>query len=415
MKTNKRVVVTGYGAISSMGNSVEEIWENLMNYQVGYQYFDFSEQNIQSKFFGFFELDKTLLKGISKKLLKQTPMFGKYSLIAARQAIEMALNGQEMDDIAGPFERGTIIGTGYGPFDSIVENSSQWHQDGLASSFSNVMSMKSIATAVVSMNWNLRGLQNTPVAACATGSIAIGEAYEAIKTGRAKFIVAGGAEALRKDFSLWTIDSIQALNKSQDDPKKASCPFDANRSGFVLSEGAAMVCLEDYDNAVARGATILAEIVGYANYSDCHDMTAPAEDLLARVNVIKDLCQQGGRLPDYVNLHGTSTPLNDKNESAAFKAALGGCAYEIPMSSTKSYTGHLIGAAGAIETIFCIKGMQQSTIPATINLQNPDPECDLNYVPNVHLTDHDYALAMNISFGFGGTNAGLMVKKHAAN
>ena len=412
MNNKKRVVVTGYGAVSSMGNNADEIWKNLMNYEVGYNYFDFSEHDIHSKFYGFFDLDKSLLKGISKKLLKQSPMFAKYSLIAAREAIEMSLNGMTLDEIADDFERGTIIGTGYGGIDSIVENSNHWFAEGYASSFSNVMTMKSIATAVVSMNWNLRGMQSSPVAACATGSIAIGEAYEAIKAGRAKYMVAGGTESIKHNYSLWTIDSIQALNKSQEAQNLASCPFDSNRSGFVLSEGAAVLCLEDYDNAKARGATILAEIVGYANYSDCHDMTAPAEDLLARVNVIKDLCKQGGTLPDYVNLHGTSTPLNDKNETAAFKAALGNVAYEIPMSSTKSYTGHLIAAAGSIETIFCIKGMHDNVIPATRNLHNPDPECDLNYVPNEHMTSHNYDLAMNISFGFGGTNAGLMVKKY---
>ncbi len=414
MKNDKRVVITGYGAISSMGNNTDEIWKNLLNYQVGYRYFDFSERDTHAKFFGFFDLDKSLLKGISKKLLKQSPLFAKYSLIAAQEAINMALNGQALDQVASDFERGTIIGTGYGPIDSIVGNSKQWYQDSYASSYSNVMSMKSIASAVVSMNWNLRGMQGTPVAACATGSIAVGEAYEAIKSGRAKFIVAGGAESIKSDYSLWSIDTIQALNKSQQEQDLASCPFDSNRSGFVLSEGAAVLCLEDYDNAKARGANILAEVVGYANYSDCHDMTAPAEDLLARVNVIKDLCHQVGRLPDYVNLHGTSTPLNDRNETAAFKKAMGNTAYEIPMSSTKSYTGHLIAAAGSIETIFCIKGMQENIIPATRNLHNPDPECDLNYVPNQHITDHQYDLAMNISFGFGGTNAGLMVKKYVA-
>lgn len=413
MKKERRVVITGYGAISAMGNNVDEIWQSMMNYEVGYREFDFSHIDVNAKYFGFFDLDRSLLKGFSKKLLKQTPQFGKYSLIASKEALEMALNGSDIDDVATPFERGTIIGTGYGGFDTITHNADEWKNSGIASSFTNVTSMKSIATAVVSMNWNMRGLQNTPVAACATGTIAIGEAYEAIKCGRAKLMLAGGAESLREGFSIWSIDSIKALNKADDNIERASCPFDKNRSGFVLSEGAAVLCLEDYDNAVARGANILAEITGYANYSDAFDMTAPAEDLLARVHVIKDLCKQSGGLPDYVNLHGTSTPLNDKNETASIKAALGSVAYDIPMSSTKSFTGHLIGAAGAIETIFCIKGMNTNVIPATRNLHTADPECDLNYVPNKHLTDCPYDIAMNISFGFGGTNAGVMVKKYA--
>ncbi len=413
MNKEHRVVVTGYGAISAMGNNVNEIWQNMMDYNVGYSEFDYSQHGINAKYFGFFELEKCLLKGFSKKLLKQTPMFGKYSLIASREALDMALNGDDIDNVAKPFDRGTIIGTGYGGVDLITANADELQSTGIASSYSNVTAMKSVATAIVSMNWQMRGLQNTPVAACATGSIAIGEAYQAIKNGRAKFMIAGGAESLKETFALWSIDSINALNKAEKNIEQASCPFDRNRSGFVLSEGAAVVCLEDYDNAIARGANILAEITGYANYSDAFDMTAPAEDLEARIHVIQDLCKQNGGLPHYVNLHGTSTPLNDKNETASIKAALGDAANNIPMSSTKSFTGHLIGAAGAIETIFCIKGMKNKVIPATLNLHTPDPECDLNYVPNKHLTDHSYDVAMNISFGFGGTNAGVMVKKHA--
>jgi 3-oxoacyl-[acyl-carrier-protein] synthase II len=277
------------------------------------------------------------------------------------------------------------------------------------------MSMPSLGTAAVSMQFGLRGYQTTPVAACASGAIAIGEAVEAIRRGDAKMMVAGGSESLREIFNIWSIDVLEALSMEQSDVTRACCPFSQHRSGFVLSEGAAVVCLEDFDSAVARGARILAEITGYGNASDAHDYTAPAPDALGRIRAMKRAIDVAGIRPeeiDYVNAHGTSTQLNDLNESFAIKEVLGPRAAGVRVSSTKSYTGHLIGAAGAIETIFCVKAITERTVPATIHLTHPDPKCaGLDYTPNEHVFDAKVDTCLKLSFGFGGANAALVIKR----
>jgi 3-oxoacyl-[acyl-carrier-protein] synthase II len=413
--SGKRVVVTGYGAICALGDSVPQIWDAIMDYRVGYKPHDFDDQSIKAKFFGFIEPDRKRYAGFSKAVLKMVPEFAKYALVASREALEMAFGpSAPLDSLKSAFDIGAIIGTGWGGVDAVNRNNNDYRACGVSSSFATLQSMSSVGTAVVSMNWNLRGYQNTAVAACATGTMAIGDAFEVIKSGRAKVMLAGGSESLREQFNVWSIDIIQALSKEQADPRRACCPFSAHRSGFVLSEGAAVLCLEEREHAIERGATILGEITGYANYSDAYDMTAPADDLQARRHTIVHALRDAGRHPgqiQYVNLHGTSTPLNDINETRSIKAALGDAAYAIPMSSTKSYTGHLIGAAGSLETIFCLKAMETGTIPATINLDAPDPECDLNYAPNKHLTGQNIDAVLNLSFGFGGANCALVMQK----
>ncbi len=410
----RRVVVTGVGAFTSMGNNTADIWQNILDYKIGYKRFEFSDETLNAKYFGFLDFDKKLLKKFSKRITKMLPMYAKYGLIACDEAITMAFGDSDLDSFVSPFERGVVIGTGWGGLDSANENNNDYQSSGIATSFATVASMCNVATAATSMNWNFRGYQNSPIAACATGSLAIGEAYDAIKYGKAKVMLAGGSESLKDQFNVWSIDVMQALSKEQEDPRLACCPFSKGRSGFVLSEGAAVVCLEDYEFAKARGANILAEIKAYANYSDAFDMTAPATDMQARIRVIRELCKNSDiseKEIDYINLHGTSTPLNDLNETVSVKEALGDSAYKIPMSSTKSYTGHLIGAAGSLETIFCINAMNTGVLPATVHLDNPDPECDLNYLPNQHLENQTINNVMNLSFGFGGANAGLMISK----
>ncbi|WP_028695863.1 beta-ketoacyl-[acyl-carrier-protein] synthase family protein [Pseudomonas cremoricolorata] len=411
----RRVVVTGYGAICSLGQNVNAIWDAMMDYQVGYRQHSFDDPTIHARYFGFIEdFGRELMRPFPKKISKMLPLFAKYSLVAAHEALSMAYGDTPLDEVVSPFDRGVMLGTGWGGLDTANGNNNEYRAHGISTSFATVMSMCNAATAGVTMHWNMRGVQNSPVAACATGTIAIGEAYEAIRSGRARMMLAGGSESLKEQFNVWSIDVIQALSKEQDNPRLACCPFSKGRSGFVLSEGAAVLCLEDYELAQARGATILGEVTGYANYSDAYDMTAPAEDLLARVQVIEALCRQSGTPAtaiDYINLHGTSTPLNDVNEARSIKLALGDAAYAIPMSSTKSYTGHLIGAAGAMETIFCLKAMAQGTVPATVHLDEPDPDCDLNFVPNQHLHAQRLNNTLNLSFGFGGANAGIMLRK----
>ncbi|MDR2307969.1 MAG: beta-ketoacyl-[acyl-carrier-protein] synthase family protein [Paucimonas sp.] len=413
----RRVAITGYGALCSLGQNAQAIWDGIMDYQVGYRKYDFDDPSINARFFGFVdELSREAMRPFSKKISKMLPLFAKYSLVASHEALQMAFGDANLDDHYAPFQRGVILGTGWGGLDTANDNNNEYRDNGLATSFATVMSMCNAATAGITMNWNFRGVQNSPVAACATGTIAIGEAYEAIRHGRAKLMLAGGSESLKEQFNVWSIDVMQALSKEQDDTRKACCPFSKGRSGFVLSEGAAVLCLEDYESAKARGATILGEITGYANYSDAYDMTAPADDMQARVEVIREICRQAqvsAQQIDYVNLHGTSTPLNDINETNALKIALGDAAYAIPMSSTKSYTGHLIGAAGSLEAVFCLKAMASGTIPATLHMDEADPACDLNYTPNQHLFGQQLNNVMNLSFGFGGANAGVMIRKVA--
>lgn len=411
----RRVVITGYGAISSLGQNADAIWDGIMNYRVGYKQYSFDDTSINARYFGFIDdFGREEMRPFPKKISKMLPLFAKYSLVAANEAIQMAFGDQDLDDVASPFDRGVILGTGWGGLDTANSNNNEYRGNGITTSFATVMSMCNAATAGITMNWNFRGVQNSPVAACATGTIAIGEAYEAIRSGRAKVMIAGGSESLKEQFNVWSVDVIQALSKEQGDVRRACCPFSKGRSGFVLSEGAAVLCLEDYEVARARGARILGEITGYANYSDAYDMTAPADDMQARVRVIRDVCTQAEVQPeqiDYVNLHGTSTPLNDVNETNALKEALGQAAYRIPMSSTKSYTGHLIGAAGSLEAVFCLKAIESGIVPATLHMDEVDPECDLNYVPNTHLPGQVLDNVLNLSFGFGGANAGVMIRR----
>ncbi|MES9862453.1 MAG: beta-ketoacyl-[acyl-carrier-protein] synthase family protein [Candidatus Thiodiazotropha sp. LLP2] len=412
-KYPRRVAITGYGAVCSLGNDVDEIWNAIINYKVGYKSVKYNDSNIVSRFFGKME-DKPSMKerGFSKSITKFLPEFAKLGMYAASEAVNMAFNQEgELEDTYTPFERGVIFGTGWGSLDEATVEIKNFHDMGMASPFSNLIVMPNVATAAMSMHWNLRGYQNTPIAACATGSIAIGDAFEIIRSGRAKMMIAGGGESIREDFCVWSIDALRALSKEQEALEKACCPFSQDRSGFVLSEGAAVLCLEDMDSAQERGARILGEITGYGNYSDARDITSPAEDLLARKETISTAINRAGLAPediDYINTHGTSTPLNDLNETQALKLALGNHAYKVPMSSAKSYTGHLVGGAGSIESIFCLKTIETGIMPATIHLNNPDPECDLDFIPNVHKQKDDIQRIMNVNYGFGGSNSALL-------
>ena len=410
----KRVVVTGYGAVSALGENVPEIWDAIMNYRVGYKAVEFPDPKINARFFSFMEDRRQRYAGFPKAVLKMLPTFAKNALVASREALTMAFGGSAdiHRHLQSPFDIGAIIGTGWGGMDAVNDNNNDYRDSGLASSFATLMSMHSIGTAAVALNWNLRGYQNTPVAACATGTIAIGDAYEVIRSGRARVMLAGGSESLKEVFNVWSIDVIQALSKEQQDVRRACCPFSARRSGFVLAEGAAVLCLEEREHALARGATILGEITGYGNYSDAYDMTAPADDLRARhMAIVRAVGPAGPGRIGYINLHGTSTPINDVNETNTIKSAFGDAAPGIPMSSTKSYTGHLIGAAGSLETIFCLKALETGTIPATIHLDEADPACDLDYTPNRHRQVQGIDAALNVSFGFGGANSALVVER----
>lgn len=416
-KTNtpRRVVITGYGCITPLGNSANESWDSIMNYKIGYNFLNPAPENssINARFFGRTNVGNTEFKKIPAQYRRALPRFAKVAFLAAQEALQQAFNNSEINQFYSEMDCGAIVGTGWGGLDEAYDCHDQYNETGYGSPLGSLLTMPNIATAVCSMMWNLRGYQNTPIAACATGTIAIGDAFEAIKQGRAKMMLAGGSEALNSKTNIWNIDILQALSKETNDITKASCPFDANRSGFVLSEGAAIVCLEELESALARKATILGEITGYGSYSDARDFTAPAEDKRARIFSITKALDQAKIAAsdiDYINAHGTSTPLNDLNETETIKDVFGKKAYEIPISSTKSYSGHLISAAGSFETILCLKVIENGIIPATINLNNPDPQCDLDYVPNKH-REMSINTTLNLSFGFGGANAALVIEK----
>lgn len=410
-----RVVITGYGGICSLGDNTHKIWQGVLAKKMGYERFEYEDKSIKSKFFG--KINAPLnLQWVSKRISKNTPRFAQLALIATKEALEMAFPSASLQDYYSSTECGVIVGTGWGGFDDTAANFYAY-REGSPSIQGCFHSMPSIATAAIAVNWDLKGYQSTPVAACATGNIAIGEAYEIIKSGRMSFMLAGGAESGTTPYPVWSIDVISALSKEQDNPHVACCPFDVNRSGFILSEGSAVVCLESLEHAKKRGAKILGEVIGYANHSDAWvTLTAPAPDMIGKITTLKNALKYSGLECsdiDYINAHGTSTPMNDVSETNVLKEVFGELAYKIPVSSTKSYTGHLISAAGSMETIFCLKSMEYKIVPATINLNNPDPLCDLNYVPNEHIYHYPIRHAMNVNYGFGGANSCLVLRSYS--
>jgi 3-oxoacyl-[acyl-carrier-protein] synthase II len=269
----------------------------------------------------------------------------------------------------------------------------------------------------VSMIHGLRGPNFAISTACATGNNSIGEATEIIRRGAAKAILAGSTEAGLRDITIASFNNMKAISRRNENPERASRPFDIDRDGFVVAEGAAMLMLEDLDHAKARGAKIYAEILGYGHTSDAYHITAPLESGEGAAKAIEfalaDAHMEGKDI-DYINAHGTSTPLNDKSETVAIKCALGETAYEIPISSTKSVTGHLMGAAGSVEAVFSVMAIKNNFVPPTVNLDNQDPECDLNYTPLVGV-EHKIDTVMSNSFGFGGHNAVLVIGRYTAN
>ena len=410
MGAARRVAVTGYGAATPLGMNAAQNWAAIMDYRLGYRYCDKSAAGIKSRFYGLID-EEPSLKGVPAAIRRRLPRFARLTLAAAREAMAMAFGDDKPEQYYDLRDCGTIMGTGWAGQDETQRYYDDYLRTGVGSPFGCFFSMPSAATAAVSLLWGLRGYQNTPVAACATGTIAIGDAFELIRNGRANMMLAGAGESLRSDAAVWNIDVLGALASEQEEITRACCPFSLYRNGFVLSEGAAVLCLEERESAIARGANILGEILGYGNFSDAWDFTAPAEDKIARVKTIRHALEQAGIAAcdlDYINAHGTSTPLNDLNETEAIKLALGEAAHSTPCSSTKSYTGHLIAAAGSFESIVCLQALEHQIMPATCHLDAPDPACDLDYVPNTH-RPAVLNTVLNLSFGFGGANAALVI------
>lgn len=406
----RRVVVTGYGVISPLGQTVSALWENIKEGKSGITKLEAEEfSGIHTQIAGSItDFDAT--QYMDKKELSKYDLFIQYALAASQQALEQAnINMEQVNK-----ERlGVYIGSGIGGIETILANHQAMLDNGprKVSPFMVPMMISNMAAGIIAIKTGFKGPSFSPVSACATGNQAIGEAFLNIRHGYADGILAGGAEAPINPLSFAGFSRMKAMSTRNDAPEQASRPFDSHRDGFVMSEGAGVVFLEEYEHAKQRGATILGEIVGYGVTTDAFHITAP--DFTGAANAMKLALSMGDidvTAVDYINAHGTSTPEGDKSETKAIKSVFGEHAYQLKVSSTKSMTGHLFGAAGGIEAIITLKSILEGIIPPTINYETPDPECDLNYVPNeaLHQTVN---IALSNGFGFGGHNAVLAFKK----
>ncbi|MFN8448010.1 MAG: beta-ketoacyl-ACP synthase II [Anaerolineae bacterium] len=412
----RRVVVTGMGILCPTGNSVEEAWQNAAAGKTGIRTIQrFDTSHLENHFGGEVKgFDAEAFLG--KREARRTDRVTQMALFVADQAVRDA--GLEVTD-ENRYDIACIVGSGIGGITAIVESVRAFFEKGpkFVSPLMVPMMLPDAPSSKISMAYGLRGPNFAISTACATGNNCIGEATEIIRRGQATVALAGSSEAGLVDIAIASFNNMTAISRRNDDPEHASRPFDSDRDGFVIAEGAAMLVLEELEHAKARGAHIYAEIVGYGHTSDAYHVTAPLETgegaARAIMFALEDAELNAGDI-DYINAHGTSTPLNDKSETLALKVALGEQAYEIPISSTKSVTGHLMGAAGSVEAVFSIKALNENFIPPTVNLVNPDPECDLNYTPNVGVA-HNIERVMSNSFGFGGHNAVLIFSKYREN
>jgi 3-oxoacyl-[acyl-carrier-protein] synthase II len=412
----KRVVITGMGIVSPVGNSVEEAWENAANGVSGIDYIhQFDTTELEVKIAGEvknFDPETVL----PKKEARRSDRVTHFAAAAGQQAMDDS-GLQVTDD--NRYEIGVVIGSGIGGIGSTVDAVKTFDARGAkaVSPFMVPMMLPDAASAKLSMMYNVRGPNFAISTACASGNNCIGEATEMIRRGQCVAVIAGGSEAGVIDVAVASFNNMTALSHRNSDPKRASRPFDVDRDGFVSAEGSGVLILEELEHALARGAKIYAEVLGYGHTSDAYHVTAPLDTGEGAAKAVEKALRDAGITAediDYINAHGTSTPLNDKSETLAIKKALGEAAYNIPISSTKSVTGHMMGAAGAVEAIFSIMAMHRSFIPPTVNLDNQDPECDLNYTPNVGIT-HTINTVMSNSFGFGGHNAVIILRKYSAN
>lgn len=407
----KRCVITGMGAITPLGNDVDSFWEGIKNGVCGIDTIkSFDTTDFKVKIAAEIK-DFDATQYVEKKEVKRNDNFSLYAMAAAAQAFEMS--GIKMAEIdAARF--GVIVGSGIGGLFTIQEQIIRMHEKGpgRVSPLFIPMSISNMAAGNIAIKFGAKGICTSIVTACATGTNSIGEAFRNIKHGYLDCCFAGGAEASITQIGVSGFTSLTALTTCED-PKKACTPFDKNRSGFVMGDGSGILILEELEHALARGAKIYGEVVGYGATGDAYHMTAPSPDGDGAARAMKLAMEEAGITPQevgYINAHGTSTGPNDSSETMAIKMAMGDIAYQIPVSSTKSMTGHLLGAAGAIEAIVCAKALQNDFLPPTIGYQEKDEECDLDYIPNIgRKAEIKYALSN--SLGFGGHNAVLCLKK----
>jgi len=408
----RRVVITGLGVVSPAGSSVESFWKNITAGKscIGrITKFDASEYPVQiaGEVKDFDPLDY-----FDKKEVRRTDPFIQYAIGAAVQAVKSAGLEESGYD---PERVGVLIGSGIGGLTTLEAQHEILLKKGprRVSPFCVPMEIINMASGMISIRYGFKGPNISVVTACASGTHAIGEAYRTILYGDADVMIAGGAESCITPLGVAGFAAAKALSTRNDEPEKASRPFEKNRDGFVMGEGAGIVVLEDYEHAKKRGAEILAEVIGYGTSGDAYHMTAPAPNGEGAARAIKNALKDAGVSPediDYVNAHGTSTKFNDLFETMAIKSAFGDHAYKLKVSSIKSMIGHLLGAAGGVEVVSSVLTLKTGIIPPTINYEEPDPECDLDYVPNKAI-EMDVNYVLKNSFGFGGTNACLVLKK----
>ncbi len=411
--TERRVVVTGLGAVTPLGNSVEVFWKNLLAGQCGVDTISaFDAAAFDTQIAG--EVKNLDLSPVfpTPKEIRRTDRYSQFGMHAAWQAIKDS--GLDLEKINRD-EVGVFIGSGIGGLQTTSEQLKILFErgPGRLSPFMIPMLISNMASGLVSMYFDLRGPNFATCSACATANHAIGEAWRTIKMGDAKVMLAGGAEATIVPIGIGGFCAMKAMSTRNDDPKHASRPFDKERDGFVMGEGAGVIVLEDLEHAKARGARIYCELAGYGNTADAHHLTAPSPGGEGAVRCMKMALNNAGLNPgdiSYINAHGTSTPQGDTAETEAVKTVFGDYARKIAVSSTKGATGHMLGAAGAVETVVCVKAIETGIVPPTINYEVPDPECDLDYVPNTAREMKVNAI-INNSFGFGGHNASIAAKK----
>mgnify|MGYP005761306237 FL=1 len=409
----RRVVITGVGAVSPVGNTAEETWSSLIAGKSGIgpiTHFDTSDPACKVKLAAEVkDFDPSLY--MEKGDIRKSDLYSQYAMAAAVQAMQDSGLEGNIDSQ----RLGVYVGSGIGGMDTFVDQCNTLEQKGMKriSPFFIPMMISNMAAGNIAIRFKAKGPSMCVTTACATSAHAIGEAFHTIRYGYADAMIAGGAEATINKLAVAGFTNCKALT-TEEDPNRASIPFDKERSGFVMGEGGAVLVLEEYEHAKARGAKIYAEIVGYGNTNDAYHMTAPEPNAEGSAKSIELAVQEAGMPADavlYINAHGTSTPLNDKTETLAIKKALGEeAAHKAMVSSTKSMTGHMLGATGALEAMACAYALRDGVVPPTINYREPDPECDLDYVPNeARKADIEYAITTNL--GFGGHNACLVLKK----
>ncbi|MDO4588344.1 MAG: beta-ketoacyl-ACP synthase II [Fusobacterium sp.] len=409
-----RVVVTGLGLITALGTGLEKSWKRILAGETGIGLIEaYDTTDMPVKIGGEVKDFDPLEFGIEKKEIKKLARNTQFALAATKMALEdseLVIDENNCEDI------GVIVSSGIGGIEIFEAQHKTMLEKGVRriSPFTIPGMIANMAAGNIGIYYGAKGPNKSIVTACAAGTHSVGDAFEMIKNGRAKAMIAGGAEAAITPFAMNAFANMKALSTRNDEPEKASRPFSADRDGFVMGEGAGILILEELEHAKARGAKIYAEIVGYGETCDAYHITAPADGGEGAARAFKMAMKEGNiklEEVDYINAHGTSTPANDKNETMAIKTAFGDRAKELVVSSTKGATGHGLGAAGGIEAVLIAMAIKTGVIPPTINYDNPDPVCDLNYAPNAPV-ERDINVAMSSSLGFGGHNAVIAMRKY---